>query len=143
MVSLDIWQRRNLVSVSQTLPLPEDVLTPQRHVLYFFAPWCQVCQWSVPTLNDLHEKSLIDESFRLWVIALDYDDRAAVERFVADTGLKATITYGDPELARTYQIGAFPTMYLLDQDRRVVSHRVGYTPAWLIHLKIYWQEIFA
>ena len=86
------WQGRDLVSEETPAPsfrLPtlsgppitlED-LRGRRVLLFFFAPWCKVCDLSISNLNwvrKLRDKELVS----IFAVALSYTELQSVEAFL-------------------------------------------------------------
>ena len=49
-------------------------LSGQQTVVYFFAPWCSICKFSMPNLDKLHKNNNLNAV----AIALDYDSVDAI-----------------------------------------------------------------
>ncbi len=64
---------------------------------------------------------------------MSYDDSAAhVERFFREKGFSYPVVMDDREKGATgkpYQVGAIPTLFLIDRDGTIVEKIVGYEPA--------------
>ena len=63
---------------------------------------------------------------------MSYDDSAAhVERFFREKGFSYPVVMDDREKGATgkpYQVGAIPTLILIDRDGKIVERIVGYEP---------------
>jgi peroxiredoxin len=94
-------------------------------LLYFFAPWCTVCRFSADNLNDLRAARGDD-----WVIlsmAVSYDEVSEVEAFVAELDLQVPVLLGGNQQMDDYQLQAFPTYYVLDEQGQLMRRSVGYS----------------
>jgi thiol-disulfide isomerase/thioredoxin len=78
-------------------------------LVYFFAPWCKICAASADNLNRL----------RRWAEEV----RAYVQRHELDI----TVVLGDSNVARQWQIYAFPSYYVLDSEHRIARRDIGYS----------------
>jgi len=141
------WQGRDLVSTQTPAPsfqLPafsggsvalED-LRGRRVLLYFFAPWCSVCDLSIGNLNWVR-KLRDEESVALFAIALSYSDLQSVEAFLGRNTLNIPVLLGTPELLNAYRIRAFPTVYALDESGNIDGATVGYATT----LGLWWRTL--
>jgi thiol-disulfide isomerase/thioredoxin len=148
-ILLDFWQRRNLIESGQEIGL--DALqwtdTQQQRVewksegrptlLYFFAPWCGVCKVSMGDIQEKLDDYGLREKINVAFIALDYETIGSVVEFQIENNIIQPILLGTEQTRDDFAIDAYPTIYILDKENRVVSHRVGYTPIWLIFLKTF------
>ncbi len=98
----------------------------QQVLLYFFAPWCSICKLSADNLNDLR-KARSEGDLMIMMMALAYEDQAAVERFVEDLALNVPVLLGSEQQMQDYQITGFPTYYVIDETGKLVSRSMGYS----------------
>ena len=61
------------------------------------------------------------------IIALSWEDIDEVNAFVKQHELTLPVLLGTPDIAQAYQISAFPTYYILDQQGLVIDRSVGYS----------------
>ena len=146
-VVVTAWQERNLVPVQTPAPsfrLPllsgstvalED-LRGRRVLLFFFAPWCKVCDLSITNLNWVKKLSG-EESVALFAVALSYKDLQSVESFLERNALEVPVILGTPELLDSYRIRAFPTVYALNESGEIDGSTVGYTTT----LGLWWRTL--
>lgn len=107
-------------------------------LVYFFAPWCRICALSAGNLNRLH-RWRDPEDIEIVAVALDWDTADEVRDYVERHELNVTVVLGNPSVGREWQIHAFPSYYVLDDQHRVIRRDVGYSSqlglwlrAWLI-----------
>jgi len=146
-LAVTAWQSRGLVSEQTPAPdfrLPafpggtvglED-LQGRRVLLYFFAPWCQVCDLSIGNLNWVR-KLRDEDSVALFAVALSYSDLRSIEAFLERNALDVPVLLGTPDLLHTYRIKAFPTVYALDESGNIDGASVGYATT----LGLWWQTL--
>lgn len=127
----------------QTRDLPNDVHTPslelawlddmtaetiwvagETGVIYFFAPWCFYCRYSIDNLDEL-----VASGDLAWAraVALDYGNLDEVRGFISETGVNLPILLGSPQTLQDWRIQAFPTYFVIDGDGKIVSRSVGYS----------------
>lgn len=107
-------------------------------LVYFFAPWCAICAASSGNLNRLRRWRDTDD-IEIVAVALDWRAAAEVRDYVERHELNITVVLGDANIARQWQIQAFPSYYVLNSEHRVVRRDIGYSTqlglwlrAWLI-----------
>jgi peroxiredoxin len=95
-------------------------------LVYFFAPWCKVCAASAGNLNRLRRWR--DQSeLEMIAVALDWDAAEEVRAYAERHELDITVVLGDTNVARNWQIYAFPSYYVLDSEHRITRRDVGYS----------------
>ena len=144
------FQSRNMLAADgQAAPeLRGTTLSGQRYdlqhaaarpaLVYFFAPWCRICAASAGNLNRLR-RWRANEDIEIVAVALDWDTAVEVRDYVERHDLNVTVVLGDAKLARQWQIQAYPSYYVLDDEHRIVRRDIGYSSqlglwvrAWLI-----------
>jgi peroxiredoxin len=133
-IAVHSWQTRKL-PVDEPAPVTElamldaadirsAVVPGQAGIVYFFAPWCRVCQVSIDNLDDLVAGRKL-----AWAtaVALDYGHVDEVRDFVQRTGVTLPILLGDSKTAAAWSVRAFPTYYVVDASGRIHSRSVGYS----------------
>lgn len=107
-------------------------------LVYFFAPWCKICAASSGNLNRLRRWRDTDE-IEIVAVALDYRSADEVRDYVERHDLRVTVVLGDANVAGQWQIQAFPSYYVLNNEHRVVRRDIGYSSqlglwlrAWMI-----------
>ncbi len=107
-------------------------------LVYFFAPWCRICAASAGNLNRLRRWRDTDE-IEIVAVALDWGVADEVRDYVERHDLDVTVVLGDANVARQWQIKAFPSYYVLNSEHRLVRRDIGYSSqlglwfrAWMI-----------
>jgi len=146
-VGVTAWQERNLVPVQTPAPsfrLPllsgstvalED-LRGRRVLLFFFAPWCKVCDISISNLNWVR-RLLSEESGSIFAVALSYNGLQSIDAFLERNALDVPLLLGNSEILNSYRINAFPTVYVLNESGNIDSSTVGYTTT----LGLWWRTL--
>lgn len=96
----------------------------KKKILYFFAPWCQICHLSIGNLQSQFEKN---SDIDVVAIALDYVDSDEVLDFVRQHELTIDIGLGTESLKHQFKISAYPSYYVIDEENTVIKRSVGYT----------------
>jgi thiol-disulfide isomerase/thioredoxin len=102
-----------------TMPLTEN---GKPTLVYFFAPWCNICKLSIGNLEGVNS-----DKFNIVTVALDYDSIEAVESFAQEQDLTVPVLLGTQDLKQRFKIKGYPSYYLLDENRKVVSKSYGYS----------------
>ena len=107
-------------------------------LVYFFAPWCRICAASAGNLNRLRRWRDTSD-IEIVAVALDWGAADEVRDYVARHNLNVTVVLGGANIARQWQVQAFPSYYVLDSEHRVVRRDIGYSSqlglwfrAWII-----------
>lgn len=145
--AVGLWQTRGHASGA----LPADVtltaldgravalssLAGKPTVLAFWAPWCGVCRASSDNLSRVAR--LTGSRAQVVSIALAYEDRASVDRYVQQNGVDYPVLLGNEELGRRLAVTSFPTVYFVGADGRISGSVVGYTTT----LGLLWRLLWA
>ena len=95
-------------------------------LVYFFAPWCKVCAASAGNLNRLRRWRDASE-LEMIAVALDWNTAEEVRAYAERHELDITVVLGDANVARNWQIYAFPSYYVLNSEHRITRRDVGYS----------------
>jgi len=102
-------------------------------VLVFWAPWCTVCR--LESDNWARVQSWRAD-VRVLAVALAWEDRADVERFVGGDRAAYPVLLGHAAVGRDYRVDSFPTHYIIDREGRVAWQGAGYTPTVTLWLRL-------
>lgn len=92
----------------------------------FFYKSCYPCMLALPALQDLHERY---NDKGLLVIGIDpYDtkEKDDIDNFLAKRGVTYTVLLGGKDVAKEYHVSAYPTMYLIDKNGKIILSQIGY-----------------
>ena len=95
-------------------------------LVYFFAPWCNICAASAHNLRNL-QKLRGEDELQVLLVALDWQDTAEVQAYVDRHALDVSVLLGTPRTAREWGVSVFPTYYILDDELRVAHRDYGYS----------------
>ena len=93
----------------------------------FFYKSCAPCCAALPILLSLHEKY---KDRGVVVVGIDpYDNPVKDEMvtFLAKRGITYTVLFSDHELSKAYRVHAFPTLFILDRDGKIVEIHTGFS----------------
>lgn len=140
--AISAWQGRHLldddgsilIENSQLVSLDGNVQSithsGKRTLVYFFAPWCNVCKLSIGNLEYVESDDL-----NVVRIALDYRSVEGVKQFVEENQVTGTVLLGNEHQKQQFNVPGYPTYYLLDKNNAVVASSFGYSTALGLKLK--------
>jgi len=93
-------------------------------VLNFFTTWCSPCKMEIPELNRFY-KQYKDEDFLLAGICVE-DRKDKVEKFVKENQILYPVLLDENrEIARLYEIEAYPTTIFIGINGKVAFYEIG------------------
>ena len=101
-------------------------------VVYFFAPWCQICHVSISNLQSLYEKN---EDIDVIAVAMDYMSVAEVSDFIQQHQLTFSIALGNEEIKKHFKISGYPSYYILDEQNTITGRSLGYSSQLGLYLR--------
>lgn len=93
-------------------------------IIYFFAPWCQICHISISNLQETYEKN---QQINVIAIALDYVDKKEVFDFSSQHQLTFPIALGTEQIKHQFKIEGYPSYYVIDDKNTVIAKSMGYS----------------
>ena len=94
-------------------------------ILDFWYVSCYPCLKTTPVLNDI-QNTYKDKGVK--VIGIDcYDSLSRVKTYAQKHGVNYDMLIGNKQIPKMYHVGAFPTMYILDQNLKVIRVVEGYS----------------
>ncbi len=93
-------------------------------VIYFFAPWCQICHVSISNLQSIYEKN---EHIDVIAVALDYIDRKDVIDFSTQHQLTFPIALGSEYVKTQFKVKGYPSYYVIDEENTIIAKSMGYS----------------
>lgn len=139
---ISAWQGRHLLDSDGSVTIKATQLVSiqgntqsisdpgKRTLVYFFAPWCNICKLSIGNLDYLQSEDL-----KVVRIALDYRSLEDVETFVSENEVTGTVLLGTSQQKQQFSVPGYPTYYLLDENSKVVASSFGYSSALGLKLK--------
>jgi len=125
MLSIDTQLSEEPMVLNTIMDEQVDLLSnDKKTVLYFFAPWCKICHFSIDNLEDLY---LDKQDVNVIAVALDYMDVEQIRKFTQQHQLTFPIAMGTEKVKHEFSISAYPSYYVLDENNRVISKSVGYS----------------
>ena len=101
-------------------------------VLYFFAPWCQVCHASIGNLQALFQKN---EEVDVIAVALDFTSKEEIMKFTSKHQLTFPIALGNEAIKQTFAVTGYPSYYILDEQNVIKGKSMGYSSELGLYLR--------
>lgn len=101
-------------------------------VLYFFAPWCQVCHVSIGNLQSLFQKN---EQLNVIAIALDFTNKDEVRNFSNKHQLTFPVALGNEAIKKVFEISGYPSYYVLNEENVIIAKSMGYSSELGLYLR--------
>jgi thiol-disulfide isomerase/thioredoxin len=130
-----LWQTREHVRGDLPVDHPFELLSGGNMALSslrgkpvlvaFWAPWCTVCQGESANLSWL--KSHAADSVEVVSVAMSFESRDEVQRFVQANQVNFPVLLADEAVASQFRVRAYPTVYFLDSNGRIKNSVVGYS----------------
>lgn len=121
-------------------PTPGEVtmasLAGKPTLLAVWAPWCGVCKQESSNLS--RARAWLGERAQVVSVATAFDDVAQVRQYVAAQGVDYPVLLARDDFQRLLQVQAFPTVFVLDREGRIVSSVQGYTTTLGLVLRALW-----
>ena len=96
----------------------------KKTIIYFFAPWCQVCNLSIDNLQKLYQKN---PKLNVIAVALDFVDVAEVNNFINNHQLTFPIALGNASVKTDFKVMGYPSYYVLNEENVIVARSLGYS----------------
>ena len=133
-VGILAWQQKDMLSTDGSVVVPNAefvsingetqalLASDKPTLLYFFAPWCKVCELSVSNVDtfDPNQVSVVK-------VALEYASAEEVAIFANKTQTQRNIVFGTKAVQKQFAVSAFPSVYIVQPNGTIVGRSVGYT----------------
>ena len=134
------YQQRNLLPTSANISAPEFQLKEvesgesfslhdfkdKKLLLYFFAPWCGVCKFSISSLQDIFLE-MDQDQYAVVAVAISYESQQEVLNFKSQHKLSLPVLMGSDALASQYNVDAFPTYYVINEHGYITARDLGFS----------------
>jgi len=104
----------------------------KKTVVYFFAPWCQVCHVSIGNLQALYEKN---DHIDVIAVVMDYNNINEVIDFTKQHQLTFPIALGNEEIKQAFSISAYPSYYVISEENSIIGKSLGYSSELGLYLR--------
>ncbi len=104
-------------------------------ILHFWATWCPTCKLEISNFENL------SKDYQVITVAVNSGTDQEVEQFLKGRNLHLkVINDQEGKLASYFGVKGFPTTFIFDKEKKVLTAEVGYTStfklkAWLWYLR--------
>ena len=95
-------------------------------LLDFFYKSCAPCCAAMPVLQSLYDKYKDKGFVMLGIDPIDDPIEDEMADFLVKRGINYTILFSERELAETYHVSGYPTLYFLDREGKIAKMHVGF-----------------
>jgi len=97
-------------------------------VLDFWATWCSPCRRAMPLVQKLHER--FAEGGKVRVIGISTAERSDADpaQFMHDAGYTYGLLVHGERIQHDYLAASLPTLYVIDEEGKVLHASVGFEP---------------
>jgi len=96
----------------------------KKTIVYFFAPWCQVCNFSIDNLQSVYQKN---PELNVIAVALDFVDVEEVKKFTNNHQLTFPVALGNESVKADFQVIGYPSYYVLNEENTIIGRSLGYS----------------
>ena len=101
-------------------------------VVYFFAPWCQICHASIGNLQALYEKN---QQIDVVAVVLDYSSIDEVNKFTNRHQLTFPVVLGNEAIKKYFSVSGYPSYYVIDEENIIIAKSMGYSSELGLYLR--------
>lgn len=106
-------------------------------LLAVWAPWCGVCKAESGNVSRAH--AWLGERANVVSVATAFNDVTEVQRYMAAQGVDYPVLLAQDDFQKLMHVEAFPTVFVLDSQGRIVASMQGYTTT----LGLVWRTLWA
>lgn len=96
----------------------------KKTIVYFFAPWCQVCNFSIENLQNVYQKN---PELNVIAVALDFVDVEEVRKFTNNHQLTFPVALGNEAVKSDFQVMGYPSYYVINEENTIIARSLGYS----------------
>lgn len=93
----------------------------------FFYKSCHPCMKALPLLQKLHEKYKDQGLVVIGIDPIDNKIEDDMTNFLAKRGVTYPVLFSTRELSKQYSVSAYPTIYILDKEGKIIHRHSGYS----------------
>jgi hypothetical protein len=105
--------------------------------IYFFAPWCQVCEISAPNAATI-SRWFPDVSVHF--VGMDFQSAEEVREF-ASKHIQGTVYLGNESMRENWSINAYPSYAIINSQGKISFNSVGYSTTLGMALRVFMARL--
>ena len=102
-----------------------------------WAPWCGVCK--AESGNVSRARSILGSHANVVSVATAFNDVSEVQQYMSAQGVDYPVLLARDDFQQLMHVNAFPTVFVIDSQGRIVSSMQGYTTT----LGLIWRTLWA
>ena len=118
-------------------PVELSSLAGKPTLIAVWAPWCGVCK--AESGNVSRARSILGSRANVVSVATAFNDISEVQQYVTAQGVDYPVLLAQDDFPRLMNVQAYPTVFVLDSQGRIVSSMQGYTTT----LGMIWRTLWA
>lgn len=118
-------------------PVTLSSLAGKPTLLAVWAPWCGVCK--AESGNVSRARSWLGDRANVVSVATAFNDVSEVRQYMTAQGVDYPVLLAAEDFQKVMHVEAFPTVFVIDSQGRIVSSMQGYTTT----LGLVWRTLWA
>ena len=104
-------------------------------LIHFWATWCPTCKLEASNID------MIAKEYEVVTIAVKSGSNKEIKQFLEENNLSFKVVNDSKSLlASEFQLGAFPTTFIYDKEKKLIFSEVGYTSTLGLWLRLWWAS---
>jgi thiol-disulfide isomerase/thioredoxin len=105
-------------------------------LIHFWATWCPICDIEASNIE------FISKHFEVLTIAVQSSSKMELETYLQQNNLSFKVVNDyDGAIAKQFNISVYPTTFIYDKDKNLISSEVGYTSTVGLYLRMLWASL--
>ncbi len=102
-------------------------------LVHFWATWCPTCKLEASNIEFLSQR------FEVLTIAVNSGTDEEIQKYLSSHDYSYKVVNDNQgRLASRFKIGAYPTTFIYDKNKKLVFSDVGYSSTFSMYLKMIW-----
>ncbi|MBD1370978.1 TlpA family protein disulfide reductase [Hazenella sp. IB182357] len=94
-------------------------------IINFWTTWCAECKKEMPVFEKLYQEYGADIDFMMVNMTAE-DNREQIDKYLKENRLTFPVLLDEQaKMKNAYDIPAYPTTYVIDQDNEIIALRIG------------------
>ena len=98
-----------------------------------------MCRVSIKNLDAI-SKWLPDVD--VYAVALDYESKNDVLKFVQEVGVTSPVAFGSPEVRDTWNISGYPSYVIIGRNQEIRTASIGYSSQAGMLARLLWAKLW-
>jgi thiol-disulfide isomerase/thioredoxin len=113
------------------------VLEDKPLIIHFWATWCPTCKFEASNIEKL------SKDYEVITIAVQSGTKEEIEKYLKEHNLTFNVVNDEEAIySRNFNIKAFPTTFIYDENKNLRFSEVGYTSTFGLYFRMKFVEYF-